>query len=272
MTKKVLITGSSGYIGQHLVKMLQDEYTLTGLDCVERTNVNLLIRDITTLTTPLETEYDAVIHLAALVQVGESVCIPTDYYLTNTFGTLNVLKNIKCKNFILASTGAADQLTSPYGISKKAAEEIVAEYCEKNDINYTIFRFYNVIGADGIVPTNPDGLFYALIKALDTKEFTIYGDDYNTTDGTCVRDYVHVNEICNALKLAIETSSNKIENLGHGKGHSVREIATMFKKVNNASFNINIGPRRPGDIETSILNNVSTYMESLYTIEELLRV
>ena len=270
--KKILITGSSGYIGQHLVKMLKDQYTLTGLDRVEHTNVDLIIQDITTLTTPLETEYDVIIHLAALVQVGESVSIPTDYYLTNTFGTLNVLKNIKCKNFIHASTGAADQLTSPYGISKKAAEEIVAEYCKNNNIDYTIFRFYNVIGADGIVPTNPDGLFYALIKALDSKEFTIYGDDYNTSDGTCVRDYVHVNEICNALKLAVKTPSNKIENLGHGKGHSVREIAELFKTVNDANFYINVGPRRDGDIEISILDDVSIYMESLYTIKELLKV
>jgi len=272
MKKKILITGSSGYIGQHLVKMLKDQYILTGLDRVEHNNLDNLLQDVTNLTTPLETEYDVVVHLAALVQVGESVLFPTDYYLTNTVGTLNILKNVKCKNFVLASTGAANQLTCPYGISKKAAEEIVAEYCQKNKIDYTIFRFYNVVGTDGIVPTNPDGLFYALIKAMQTNEFTIYGDDYKTADGTCVRDYVHVNEICNAIKLAIETPSNKIENLGHGKGYSVKEIAELFKTVNNANITINIGPRREGDIEVSILDNVSKYMQSLYTIEELLDI
>jgi len=107
---------------------------------------------------------------------------------------------------------------------------------------------------------------------MQTNEFTIYGDDYKTADGTCVRDYVHVNEICNAIKLAIETPSNKIENLGHGKGYSVKEIAELFKTVNNANITINIGPRREGDIEVSILDNVSKYMQSLYTIEELLDI
>jgi len=127
MKKKILITGSSGYIGQHLVKMLKDQYILTGLDRVEHNNLDNLLQDVTNLTTPLETEYDVVVHLAALVQVGESVLFPTDYYLTNTVGTLNILKNVKCKNFVLASTGAANQLTCSYGISKKAAEEIVAD-------------------------------------------------------------------------------------------------------------------------------------------------
>jgi UDP-glucose 4-epimerase len=113
---------------------------------------------------------------------------------------------------------------------------------------------------------------YNLIKARTTKEFTIFGDDYNTSDGTCVRDYVHVNEICDALIQAIEQSSNQIECLGHGVGRTVVDIVNMFKEVNNINFEVKVGPRRKGDIESSVLDNVSPYMRNLYSMEELLKV
>jgi UDP-glucose 4-epimerase len=135
-----------------------------------------------------------------------------------------------------------------------------------------MFRFYNVIGSYGIKPTNPDGLFYNLIKAIHTGSFTLYGRDYNTPDGTCIRDYVHVMEICNAIKKAIENPSNNIENLGHGVGTSVSEIITLFKAVNNVDFDIVDGPRRKGDIEVSVLDNPSTYLDKAYTISNLLKV
>ena len=273
MKKRVLITGSSGYIGSHLQKMLQEKYEVYCLDIVEPKidTVNFKNVDIR-VAMQSNDEFDCIIHLAALVNVGESVHFPTDYYTTNVRGTINLIHGIKTKNFIFASTGAAVEMQSPYGISKRMAEHCVSEFCSKTDTPYTIFRFYNVIGSDGIDPTNKDGLFYNLINAMNTGSFTVFGNDYNTPDGTCIRDYVHVLEVCNAIELAIENPSNSIENLGHGKGTSVTEIVTCFKNVNNVDFAINYGSRREGDIEVSVLSNPSSYMKQLYSIEELLKV
>lgn len=278
--KKILITGSSGYIGSHLCKLLMDslEYEVHGLDINEpQYAIDMFYKqDINRLFT-IEEEFDCVIHLAALVRVGESEQMPIKYYITNLNGTMNVVNKIKCKNFIFASTGAAVSCESAYGISKRAAEDVVKEFCTTHrQTPYTIFRFYNVIGSTVVAPTNPDGLMYNLMKARETGEFTIYGTDYGsydgTCDGTCVRDYVHVNEICDALKQAIEKPSNSVESLGHGVGNSVRDIVNLYKKVNNVDFEVKHGPRRKGDIDISVLEDVSPYMRNLYTLEELLKV
>jgi len=272
--KKVLITGNSGYIGSHLSKMLRTDYQIYGLDINPsqysvtdhyQLNINKVFN--------IDMEFDAVIHLAALVNVSESERMPIQYYITNLNGTMNVINKVKTKNFIFASTGAAQDCESAYGISKRAAEDVVREYCTvHNPKDYTIFRFYNVIGSDGFAPTNPDGLMYNLMKAKERGEFTIYGTDYGSSDGTCVRDYVHVNEICDALSSAIEKPSNQIECLGHGVGHSVRDIVNLYKKVNNVEFLVKHGPRRKGDLAVSVLDNVSPYMKELYSLEELLKV
>jgi UDP-glucose 4-epimerase len=271
---KILVTGSSGYIGSHLCQILKKDSTIIvhGLD---KNNPIVAIdkfykQNILNLQT-LEEEYDCVIHLAAEVSVGESVKDPIKYYTTNVVGTLNVLEHIKTKRLVVASTGAAEQLNSPYGISKKAMEEVVFQYCKNKNLPVTVFRFYNVVGSDGIAPTNPDGLFYALINAINTGKFTIFGNDYNTIDGTCIRDYCHVNEICNALIAGISDSTNQIENLGHGVGTSVKEMIELFKAINHCEFEVAIGPRREGDIETSVLSNPSKLMKKIYAIEELLQ-
>ena len=276
--KKILITGCSGYIGSHLAKMLSNDYEVHGLYIDEpQAPLNEFYRcDINRqFAIPGDIEYDCVIHLAALVRVGESEQIPIKYYITNLNGTMNVINKIKTKNFIFASTGAAQDCSSAYGISKRAAEDVVREYCTKHkQQDYTIFRFYNVIGSDGYEPTNPDGLMYKLMEARDTGEFTIYGNDYDVSviDGTCIRDYVHVNEICDAIKQAIEKPSNSVECLGHGVGYTVQEIVDLFKKVNNCDFTVKYGPRRKGDLPSSVLANVSPYMPNLYSMEELLKV
>ena len=276
--KKILITGCSGYIGSHLCKMLENEYEVHGLDIDEpQAPLNEFYRcDINRqFVIPGDIEYDCVIHLAALVRVGESEVMPIRYYITNLNGTMNVVNKIKTKNFIFASTGAAQNCASAYGISKRAAEDVVREFCTTHrQTPYTIFRFYNVIGSTVVAPTNPDGLMYNLIKAKESGEFTIYGNDYDVSviDGTCIRDYVHVNEICDALMQAIEKPSNSIECLGHGVGYSVQEIVDLFQKVNECSFDVKYGPRRKGDLPSSVLANVSPYMRNLYTMEDLLKV
>ena len=279
--KKVLITGCSGYIGSHLCKLLENEYEVHGLDIKDPQHpVKEFIEADITHAILHEAEYDAVIHLAALVNVGESEKIPSSYYNTNINGTTNVLNQIKCDNFILASTGAAEMCESAYGVSKRAAEDVVGEYCNQHSTPYTIFRFYNVIGSSGYAPTNPDGLMYNLMRSATTREFMIFGNDYDTEDGTCVRDYVHVDEICEAIKMAIETPANKIECLGHGVGYSVREMFDMFLRVNDAALYQHtdaavlrkIGPRRKGDIPYSVLQDISPYMKNLYSIEDLLKL
>jgi len=283
--KKILITGCKGYIGQHLVKLLKNEYEIYGLDLDRGSNmlhfnddtryVNHNIRNsfdnylFELLDWP--SRFDCIIHLAALVRVNESVERPTDYYETNLVGTVNVLEDFACDNFIFASTGAAEYPVSPYALSKRCGEDIVKEQCAKHQRDFTIFRFYNVIGSDGIPPTNVDGLFYNLMKAEQTGEFNLYGDDYETRDGSPVRDYVHVNEICHAIWQAIETPAMKLENLGHGVGMTVKEMVNTYKKVNNCDFKVNVLPKRPGDLKYSVLDNPSKYMVNLYTNEELLR-
>ena len=275
--KKILITGNSGYIGSHLSKMLMDtkKYEVHGLDVREpQYPLHRFYRQDINRQISLDEEFDAVIHLAALVNVGESEKMPIQYYITNLNGTMNVVNKIKTKNFILASTGAAQACESAYGVSKRAAEDVVREYCTTHrPTPYTIFRFYNVIGSEGFAPTNPDGLMYNLIMAMQSKEFTVFGNDYDVSpDGTCVRDYVHVNEICDSLKQAIEKPSNSVESLGHGVGWTVKEIVDEFQKVNRVNFNVKYGPRRKGDIASSVLENVSPYMRNLYTMDQLLKV
>jgi UDP-glucose 4-epimerase len=277
---KILITGNSGYVGSHLTQLLIDRNDLEiyGLDkskpivSIERFSQNDITMPDHFKWHTENTEFDCVIHLAAEVAVGRSVLNPTLYYLTNTLGTLRILRDLKFKRFVHASTGSAGPMNNPYGISKRASEEIVDQYCKENNIPFTTFRFYNVTGSDRISPTNPDGLMWNLINAEKTGVFNLFGDDYNTEDGSPVRDYTHVNEICYALEKAIDQSSNQIENLGHGVGTTVKQMIALYKKVNDCDFEVRVCPRRAGDLESSVLDNPSPFMKKLYSMEELLKI
>lgn len=272
--KKILITGSSGYIGSHLCSMLADKYIVHGLD-IEDPIVEIEKFYKIDITKPFifdNIEYDAVVHLAALVNVGESERRPISYYITNLNGTMNVINKLKTKNFIFSSTGAAKFCESVYGVSKRGAEDIVKSYSINANMDYTIFRFYNVIGSNVTYPKNPDGLFYNLLRAKETGLFNIYGDDYDTKDGTCVRDYLHVIEVCNSIMLAIEKPSNSIECLGHGVGYSVKEMVDIFKLVNNCNFDVEYVERRKGDIGYYVLDNVSPYMKNMFSIVDLCKI
>ena len=277
--KKILITGNSGYIGSHLTKLLskRTDLELYGLDrdtpllpVKEHSQNNITLPG--SFLWPNDFEFDCVIHLAAEVAVGRSVTNPIVYYQTNTLGTLRVLQEIRCKRFIHASTGSAGPMNNPYGISKRAAEEIVNQYCKERSIPFTTFRFYNVTGSDGIMPTNPDGLMWNLMNAQKTGVFNLFGNDYNTLDGSAVRDYTHVNEICCALEQAIDRSTGQIENLGHGVGTTVKQMIELYKQVNHCDFETVICPRRAGDLEISVLDNPSPFMQQLYTVEDLLKI
>lgn len=276
---KILITGNSGYIGSHLTQLLnkRSDIELYGLD-QKHPQVPVAAHSLNDISMPeyfmwtRDFEFDCVIHLAAEVAVGRSVLNPIKYYRTNIMGTLRILQNLKFKRFVHASTGSAGPMNNPYGISKRASEEIVDQYCRENNTPFTTFRFFNVTGSDGINPTNPDGLMWNLMNAQKTGVFNLFGDDYNTEDGSAVRDYTHVNEICNALEKAIDRSTNQIENLGHGVGTTVKQMIALYKKVNNCDFEVCVCPRRAGDLERSVLDNQSSFMQKLYSIEELLKI
>jgi len=272
--KKILVTGSSGYIGRHLLDVLPNYYTV-GLDRVftpqsaDKFILHNILED-----KMVEGEFDAVVHLAGLVNVGDSVKNPMRYYETNVAGTLKMLEHVDYKHFIFASTGAAENPNSPYALSKRLTEDMVRQYCQLNNKDCTIFRFYNVIGSAGYDSTNMDGLMYNLIKAgMETGVFNLYGDDYDTYDGTALRDYIHVSEVCQAIKSAIEVPSDgTIQNLATGSGYSVLQIIDFFKEVNNMQFEVNVLPRRPGDLARSVLGDISPYMVEQFRIDEKLKV
>ena len=266
---KVLITGSEGYIGSHLCQMIRK--TRPDIEVYRLEWINTDIREYYNVLREWEEKhFDTVIHLAALVRVGESVKDPIDYYETNVTGTLNVLRLLNYIYFIFASTGAAANPTSPYAYSKVMAESIIQQKLGEDD--HTIFRFYNVIGTDGYPATNPDGLFYNLKNAITSGAFSLYGTDYDTKDGTAIREYIHVNDVCKSIIKAIDKPSNSIENLAYGDTRTVQEIVDIFKKVNNVDFKVNHCPRRQGDLAENYLKNPSTYMERNYTYEEMLKL
>lgn len=272
--KKILITGSSGYIGQHLAKMLQGKYDVVGLDrCLRKVPFMPKYGDLWDANKEVEENFDTVIHLAGSVSVGESIEFPYSYYRNNIEGTDLALESIIYKNFIFASTGAAEYPeSSPYAMSKRCAEDVVKEYCERYEFNYTTFRFYNIFGCDeGIRLTNEDGLLSALRKAKKTGTFNLYGNNYNTSDGTAIRDYVYVNDICRSIEMAIEKPANGIEELGTGELYSVQNMINLYHKNNNCDFNVVVKPRRKGDVERSYCKKDSTYFKKTVTISDMLK-
>lgn len=277
---KILITGCNGYIGSHLAKQIhQKGHQIFGLDYQQRNDATKYTSEIwqNNLQNPVswnqdlvKTKWDVICHLAASVSVQESVSLPTEYYENNWRATVNILKNLSFKHFIFASTGAVENATSPYGISKAIAEQSVIELCN----NYSIFRFFNVVGEGEFKITNQDGLLAKLKEAVTSGEFIIHGDDYkNTKDGTCVRDYIHVEDIAEAICNAIESkpANSPFECLGYGKSTTVREFVEAYKKVNNFNFTIKIGSRRAGDKEISEVPFVSKYMVQNYFLKDLVK-
>lgn len=271
--RKILVTGSQGYIGQHLCALLEKQgFDVHRLDynCFpgDRSySVDIRSEDMVRFSDVVKHNFEAVIHLAALVRVGESVHYPTMYYDTNINGTLNVLKHLNYDNFVFASTGAAASPGSPYGYSKRCAEDIVKEWAPV----HTIFRFYNVTGSEGFPATNPDGLFYNLTKAVETGTFDLYGTNWNTKDGTCVREYIHVMDICHAIVKAVDVYTNDIENLAYNDTRTVKEIVNIFKEVNGVDFQVIYKDARPGDLEAMYLPNPSKLMTRNYSYEQMMK-
>ena len=288
--KNVLVTGGAGYIGSHVVeKLIKKKIKAIIVDNLSTGYKRLInkkaffylcdIKNFNKLNKIFKKHnISSVIHLAASLSVGESEKKPKKYYLNNVLGTKNVIKccnQNNVKNLIFSSTCAVykDQMKivkesskvkpkSVYGKTKLAAEKLIKNNLNKKKMNYAILRYFNVAGASesgkiGQI-SRGDQLFKNLsISAIKTKpKINIYGGDYRTKDGTCIRDYIHISDIAK-IHLLVLKKINRIEksiilNCGYGDGISVLEAVKEFQKITKKKFNIQIKKRRKGDMEEII--------------------
>jgi UDP-glucose 4-epimerase len=276
---KVLITGVTGYIGSHLAKVLFEAgHHVVGLDTewkkhndVSRYCHRILIKDVTKHV--CDEDYDVIVHLAGLIQVEESVAHPTKYYSTNLGGTVNMLRqNINGEpHFIFASTAGAFDAQSPYARSKLAAEDVIKEKSK----NYTIFRFFNVAGSDGMhrqVGRASHLIRIAAEAAAGKRDYmSIYGEDYDTPDGSCVRDYIHVVDLVNAIRDTIKHGpfNTPYECIGSGKGYSVKEVVQTMKDVTGQDFTVKMAGRRDGDPASLAIDNQFNLLHPQYQLKDM---
>ena len=282
----VLVTGGAGYIGSHACKALAAaghtpvtfDNLVTGWreavkfgpfvkgDLMNRAEVDAAFADY---------EPIAVMHFAALSQVGESMNEPGLYWRNNVLGSLNLIEaaaGAGCRNFVFSSTCAtygdqdnvvldessAQHPINAYGASKRAIEDILRDFEKAHELSHVIFRYFNVAGAD---PEGEVGEFHQpethlvplMLDAVEGKRdaLTIFGTDYDTPDGTCIRDYVHVCDLVDAhvlgLDWLLQGRGSRVFNLGTGSGFSVKEVLAHSRSVTNREVPHVIGARRPGD-------------------------
>ena len=232
-----------------------------------------------------ENEIDAVIHFAGLKAVGESVAKPLEYYENNmnaTFVLLDVMRNNGCKNIIFSSSATVygdpamipiteecpkGKCTNPYGQTKSMLEEVMIDVQKADpEWNVVLLRYFNPIGAhkSGLIGENPNGIPNNLMPYITQtaigmrKELGVFGNDYDTPDGTGVRDYIHVCDLATGHVAALKAIERKaglaIYNLGTGHGYSVLDVVKAFEKANDLKVPYSIKPRRPGDIATCYCN------------------
>ncbi len=290
----ILVTGGAGYIGSHTVKMLEEEgfnvvvydnlsnghkeavlnSKLVGGDILDSEKLSQLLKEV---------NFDACIHFAAFIEVGESVKDPLKFFKNNVSGTLNLLTDLKkhgVKNFVFSSTAAVYgnpeetpikehfelNPINPYGNTKFTVEEVLKDMSAVGDINYVALRYFNASGADesGLIGEshNPETHLIPLVLKTakgERESIKIFGTDYPTKDGTCIRDYIHVNDLAKAHILAlnylIDGGESDVFNCGYGVGYSVKEIIDTAKKVSGINFNVEEASRREGDPAVLVADN-----------------
>jgi UDP-glucose 4-epimerase len=295
---KIVVTGGAGYIGSFMTKrLLDDGHEVTVIDSLERghKNVidkraefkqgNLLDKHFIDLVFS-DKQYNGVIHFSGYISMSESMQNPGMYFTDNTFATVNLLEvlNKHHVNKIVFSSSAGvygnpievpinedhqKNPENPYGESKLMIEKILPWYQKIYGISFTALRYFNASGAalDGsmgeahepethIIPN-------AINAALSGSEFNLFGDDYSTSDGTCIRDYIHVLDLVEAHLLAIN-KMNSVPgsyyfNVGTGKGFSNKEVLTMVEKVSGSNISVIVKPKRPGDANILVANPLKIF-------------
>ncbi|MEX0348368.1 MAG: UDP-glucose 4-epimerase GalE [Paracoccaceae bacterium] len=296
----ILVTGGAGYIGSHACKAL----AAAGFTPVTFDNLVTGWQDAVKFgpfeqgdlldRARLDEVFDkyrpaAVMHFAALSQVGEAMSQPGRYWSNNVTGSLNLIEAAVaacCLDFVFSSTCATygehdnvvlDEDTpqlplNAYGASKRAIEDILVDFEAAHGLRHVIFRYFNVAGAD---PDGEVGEFHRpethlvplMLDAIDGKRdaLTVFGTDYDTPDGTCIRDYVHVCDLVDAHVLGLnwlqEGKGSRVFNLGTGSGFSVREVIDHSKSVTNRDLPYEIGPRRAGDCTKLVSGSVRALQE-----------
>ena len=281
----VLVVGGAGYIGSHMVKMLSlrgcSVTTLDDLSSGHRDAVlygefvqgNCCQRAV--LDIVLSQGFDAVMHFASFIQVGESVQHPSKYYHNNFVNTLTLLDAMRAhgiKHFIFSSTAATfgepqytpidechpQQPINPYGRTKLMVEQLLSDYDNAYDMKSVCLRYFNAAGAD------PEGhlgerhepethLIPLVLQAASGRRahISVFGRDYDTPDGTCIRDYIHIQDLCSAHWLALQSlrtgCDSQAYNLGNGNGFSVQEVINTAEAVTGHKIPVVDNPRRDGD-------------------------
>jgi UDP-glucose 4-epimerase len=282
---KILVCGGAGYIGSNMTALLAAEghqpvvfdsfskghrAAVRGVEVVEGD-----LADYGLLATTLrERGIEAVMHFAACIEVGESVRDPLKYYRNNVSNTQNLLSAMEAagvEKFVFSSTAAVygmpervpvteeapKQPINPYGETKLAVEHMCHYQSEAGKLRFAAFRYFNACGAghDGLLGEDhrPESHLIPLtIQAAMGKrpDIKIYGTNYPTPDGTCIRDYIHIDDLCRAHLLALDrldACAEMLYNLGNGQGYSVRQVIETVRRVSGRSFEVIEGPPRPGD-------------------------
>ena len=280
--KKILVVGGAGYIGAHVAYLLQengygvriyDDFSNGLKSRIEGKFSDVVIGDVLdrqALISACE-GIDAVIHLAAKKAVGESVDNPLKYYENNVGGTLNLLAAMSLKGvkkIVFSSTAAVyapseklsiaeNDLTeplSPYGQTKLLSEKLISAVASAEDLSAISLRYFNVVGAvrDEFADNSKDNLVPKVFAALKAgKNPEIYGSDYPTKDGSCIRDYIHISDLAKAHLVALEkvfsTKVDEVYNVGSGTGYSVTEMINQIAESIGKAITPTLSPRRPGD-------------------------
>lgn len=283
---KLLVTGGAGYIGSHTVRaLLTAGYEVIVLDNFSRGHRSAIPADVSYIAMDIanpevenilkKNKIEGIMHFAAHSQVGESMVHPSIYYENNVVGSYRLIEAARragIRHFVFSSTAAVygepDSIpiietaslapTNVYGRTKLMIEQILKDYSDSYGMHYVALRYFNAAGADesGVIGEDhtPETHLIPLVLATalgQRKEITVFGTDYDTADGTCIRDYIHVNDLAQAHVLAmkyLKEGGNSIAfNLGSGHGFSVKEIIETAKRVTGIDFPVSYGSRRAGD-------------------------